>query len=105
MVDLYPEWRPRRWVPLASDGCGNAYVLDCSDGNQSPEAVYFVDCAFDSSQFAYVVASSLQRFLTFYLESDLGELQQSWPIDREYVLARDPEVASFDARLLPWDED
>jgi len=34
-----------------------------------------------------------------------GELQKSWPIDREYVLARDPELASVDARLLPWNED
>jgi hypothetical protein len=38
--------------------------------------------------------------LTFYLESDLGE-QRSWPFDREYVLARDPEMAPVDARLLP----
>ena len=69
------------------------------------EAVYFVDCAFDSSQLDYVVASSLPCFLTFYLESDLGELQQSWPFDPEYVLARGPELASVDARLLPWNQD
>src|ERR1700754_718271 len=44
-------------------------------------------------------------FLDVFLERDLGELQRSWPSDREYVLARDPEMASVDARLLPWNQD
>jgi cell wall assembly regulator SMI1 len=105
LLVLYPVWQSNRWIPVASDGCGNDYVLDRSDDNRSPEAVFFVDCALDSSELAYVVASSLPRFLTFYLESDLGELEQPWPFDREYVLARDPEIASIDPRLLPWNQD
>ena len=64
IVGLSPEWRARRWIPVASDGCGSTYVLDCSDRGQSPEAVYFVEC-FEPSQLGYAVASSLPCFLTF----------------------------------------
>ncbi len=61
--------------------------------------------ASEPSEIACVVASSLPRFLTFYLETELGELQKSWPVDPEYVLARDPDLESVDARLLPWNYD
>jgi hypothetical protein len=104
VVDLHPDWRSSRWIPVASDGCGSTYVLDASGAHGCRDAVYFVDC-FSPSELDYAVASSLPRFLTFYLESDLPERPRSWPFDREYVLARDPELASIDAELLPWNKD
>jgi len=32
-ISLWPEWRSRRWVPVASDGTGNAYLVDAADSD------------------------------------------------------------------------
>jgi hypothetical protein len=99
-INLWPEWRSRRWVPIASDGCGNSYLLDVAAGGSLPDVVYFVDCSADPSRLAYAVGSSIPRFLTFLLECELGE--RRWPFDSEYFLARDPHATSIDARYMPW---
>lgn len=124
---LWPEWRVRRWIPVAGDGCGDYYVLDASAGKPWPSgAVFFVDHE-DFDRLAYVVASALPRFLCFLFDEELqarprrlepapsdgadwrAELHAqiraeppSWPFHREYVLERDPDLASFPAALLPW---
>ena len=98
----WPEWRELGWVPIAGDGNGNAYVVPALLPNAG-EFVYFVDCAEDPSQLAYVVGSSIPNFLRFLLERDMGEL--GWPFDPDFVLARDPAIAQADAGLLPWNSD
>jgi cell wall assembly regulator SMI1 len=93
------EWSDR-WLPIASDGCGDYYVVDASPGAPLPAAVYFIDCSDDPSRFAYGVGSSIPRFLTFLLESELGD--RRWPFNAAHVLARDPELAAIEPGLLPW---
>jgi len=60
-LDLYPEWRDRRWSPIASDGCGNYFVLT-EDGS-----VGFVDTMEQPTALRNVVAPSLMEFLRDYL--------------------------------------
>jgi cell wall assembly regulator SMI1 len=34
-LDANPEWRNRKWIPVAGDGCGNLYVL-VAQANSAP---------------------------------------------------------------------
>jgi hypothetical protein len=102
----YPEWRARGWLPVASDGCGDVYVLATSLGApHGTHPVFFLDQA-DWETPAYLVASGLWRFLFLLLKSEVlhanGE-RVYWPFDREAVLAEDPDLASCRGIPLPWD--
>jgi hypothetical protein len=55
------EWGEAGWLPVASDGCGNNYVLLPDD------RVGFVDTAADPAAIAEVMADSLASFLLWYL--------------------------------------
>lgn len=96
----WPEWVARGWIPVASDGTGNAFVLQGASPPE-PSPVYFVDCSEDPARLGYVAASSLDRFLVFLLERELG--QGGWPFDSSYVLERDPEISEAGGAPLPWD--
>jgi hypothetical protein len=57
----------------------------------------------DSSSPSYAVASSIGSFVLFALQRELDE--ECWPFDREYVVARDPELASCMGLPMPWDDE
>lgn len=54
------EWSDRPWLPVASDGCGNYYVLI------NGETVGFIDSSADPRVIAEVT-DSLDAFLLWYL--------------------------------------
>lgn len=60
----WPGWAARRWIPIAGDGVGDAYVL-VANGGSLDGMVCFVDCSDDPDAVAYVCGSSLARFLRF----------------------------------------
>jgi hypothetical protein len=62
--DLYPEWRGPGWIPVASDGCGNYYVLT-ADGT-----VGFVETMSDPAKLARQAAPDLLSFMTGLLAAD-----------------------------------
>lgn len=95
----WPEWEARDWIPVASDGSGNSFVLFASTDSED-SAVYFVDCSDDPDRLAYVVASSLATFLRFLLEREMGEAR--WPFDSTYVLAEDPQIRDVEGAPLAW---
>ena len=64
---LFPAWAERRWLPVAGDGCGNYFVLEC-DVAQS-RRVLFVDPLEDAQQ-GEVVADNLWVFLGNILEAE-----------------------------------
>jgi cell wall assembly regulator SMI1 len=55
------EWGEAGWLPVASDGCGNYYVLLPDD------RVGFVEPMADPAAIAEVMADSLASFLLWYL--------------------------------------
>lgn len=96
---LWLEWHEHGWLPVATDGTGNAYVMKAASSDRS-EAVYFVDCSEDPGALAYVVASALPMFLIFLLEKELGESR--WPFDEPYVTGRDPSMIAVSDAPAPW---
>lgn len=102
VLGLYPEWKAAKWLPVAGDGNGNHYVLDLSQSHISHDAVFFVDTTENPAELAYIVGSTLPRFLLMLLNRELGE--RRWPFNREYMLKSDPAIATVDPiSLLPWE--
>lgn len=105
-LESFPSWRDRGWIPIASDGCGDVFLLATrirAPGGTHP--VFFLDQA-DFENPAYLVASGLWRFLYFLLKSELERDQGqhvSWPFDRDAVLTEDPDLAACSGMPFPWD--
>jgi len=100
ILALFPEWKEKKWIPVADDGCGNYYVVP-TNGDFGPGfPIVFVDLgeSFDSP--AYIVASGVLKFIQFYLEDELRLTQ--WPFDRDEVVRRDPDILKFSGVKLPW---
>jgi hypothetical protein len=93
VFELYPEFSRMGWWPVASDGCGNYWVL-------TGDGVGFVDCAEDPGRVAYVVASSLERFLVPFLLPFLD--RHGWPFDETTVGEWDPHVIGVNL-IKPWE--
>lgn len=100
--ELFPYWLSAKWIPVASDGCGNYFVCVANTQFEGKAPVVFIDSAIGYDQIAYVVASNLFDFLIFYLESSLGET--GWPFDLEFVVRADPDILNFRCLQLPWDQ-
>ena len=62
--DLFPEWQPLCWLPVAGDGCGNYYVL-VEDGT-----VGFVEPMSDPGRLERQVSADLLSFMTDLLAAD-----------------------------------
>ncbi|MGH3327230.1 MAG: SMI1/KNR4 family protein [Streptomycetales bacterium] len=103
-LDRHPYWRDRRWLPVADDSCGNHYIID-SQQFVPTTAAYFIDHTEGENALAYVVAASLPSLLRFLLEEDLEVPgYEGWPFDADYVLSKDPDLATItDPALLPWE--
>jgi hypothetical protein len=62
--DMFPHWRELGWLPVASDGCGNYYVL-AKDGT-----VGFVEPISDPVTINKCAAPDLLSFMTGLLATD-----------------------------------
>jgi hypothetical protein len=62
--DLFAEWQPLGWLPVAGDGCGNYYVL-AEDGT-----VGFVEPMNDPGRLERQVSADLLSFMTDLLSAD-----------------------------------
>jgi hypothetical protein len=62
--EMHPQWRVLGWLPVASDGCGNYYVL-AEDGT-----VGFVDPKNDPGKINRHAASNVLSFMTDLLTAD-----------------------------------
>jgi len=92
----YPLWKENGWIPVASDGCGNYYVVN----TRETDVVYFIDTASNMHRLSYAVSSGHWRFLWFLLARELGN--KGWPFSKEYVLSIDPEILKCTSAPLPW---
>ena len=103
ILGLSPEWRGLKWIPVASDGCGNFYVLVCG-GEAVRPPVAFVDTIRDRQSLAYAVGSNLWTFIYFYLHREYeARSKRHWPFDKKWVLGIDPDFANVKVAPLPWE--
>ncbi len=100
---LYPEWLTKGWIPIASDGCGDYYVIATHPDWGPGSPVLFLDKAKELLAPEYLVASDLWHFLRFYLAKELGE--RGWPFTRDMVLSVDPGLAGRPTSILPWGQE
>lgn len=97
---LFPVWKSRKWIPVASDGCGNYYVLATNQEFGPGDPILFIETTRSAEEPEFIVASDLLAFLRFLLEKELG--QSSWPFDEEEVTQKDPAILNFQGVRLPW---
>lgn len=94
-----------RWLPVASDGCGNQFVVPARGDGAGHFPVWFVDQAgYDHP--TYCVASEIGRFLEFLLEGEVSSKPGSkrrWPFDRVLMTHKDPEMLNCRGAPLPWE--
>lgn len=105
---LMPEWKNREWLPLASDGSGDYYVVDleCKIGFDHP--VFFVDQS-DLNALSYIVASDIWHFFRGLflteIEQDPETCEFYWPFDKEQVLKEDPALEEYKGTApFAWDD-
>ena len=124
--DWHPTWVEKGWIPLASDGCGDSYVLATKERIEATgtHPIHFVD----QSNYllpAYVVASGLWNFLLFLFKDqiigkdfamkpeyyadellfDINELKGAhyWPFYKRKVLEEDPGLSHYVGEVpFPW---
>ncbi len=98
LLESYPHWVASGWIPVAGDGCGNYFVAVPHNGLWP---VVFVEMTVDPTRPAYVVASSILRFVVALLEKEAGAT--GWPFDERTVMASDPGMPALEtAFTLPW---
>ena len=132
ILEIHPNWKMKKWIPIGNDGCGNYYVVPTQQEFGAGFPVMFIDTMEWSETPTYLVASSVGAFLKFFLESEiiLSELvplyktmldegawgnrlaigindprRPKWPFDKQYVVERDPGILGFSKELLPWEVD
>lgn len=100
----HPVWRSRKWIPVGRDLNGNFFVRVEGNTTDRPNAVYFVEGIGDDC-LQYAVASDAMHYAEFAIE-ELIALDETgnypWPLDRDFVLAKDPALKSAPATLLLW---
>jgi len=101
ILEIYPEWRDKGWIPIAGDGCGNYYVVATKNEYGKGEPVLFIDVNIDRSRPVFVAASNTWFFLRFLLRKELDE--SKWPYSEVDVVREDPEITIFVGVSLPWD--
>lgn len=100
-LEFHPDWIESRWIPVASDGCGNTYVLDGRDRKRCP--AFFVETCIDSKTPRYWVASSVLHLFEFLLLEELEE--HRWPFQNpSWVLSKDQDIVTLGRGIpLPWE--
>jgi cell wall assembly regulator SMI1 len=102
-LEIFPNWKAKKWIPVAGDGCGNYYVIPTQHEFGDFYPVLFVDTSKSFDSPSYVVASDLEHFLIAILSKELGATE--WPFNNEYVTRFDPQITKCHGVDLPWTAD
>jgi len=104
-LKLYPTWVKLKYIPVASDGFGNTYLIDLTNSFTNG-FIFFIDSYSNISKPTYYVASNIWIFLYFILSRDTEEdednKEDSWPFDEQKVISIDPEILKAPKEFLPW---
>ena len=98
----FPNWKKRRWIPVAGDGCGNHYIMPTQNEFGLGYPVLFIDVAKSADFPSYIVASDLEHFIVGILRNEIGSI--GWPFDRNKTLAFDPHLLDYLQLHFPWEE-
>jgi cell wall assembly regulator SMI1 len=103
-LTLYPIWIELKYIPIASDGFGNTYLIDLSNSITNG-FIFFIDSYSDLNKPTYYVASNIWTFLYFILgrnekQEDIDD--DEWPFNKKKVTAVDPKILKAPKGLLPW---
>jgi len=96
VLTIVPVWRRLGWIPVASDGCGNYYVLDTTVPGGP---VGFVEMIDGEDRIQFYVASDFRVFLRELLTDEISTT--GWPFDVAYIRNADPRLS--DRTPSPWD--
>jgi cell wall assembly regulator SMI1 len=104
-LKIYPGWVELKYIPIASDGCGNTYLIDLTN-NSTNGFIFFIDSYTDINKLTYYVASNFWTFLYFILnreveDEEAGE-EDEWPFDKQKITSIDPEILKAPKEFLPW---
>ncbi|WP_144394245.1 SMI1/KNR4 family protein [Pleionea sediminis] len=98
---LYPEWKEKGWIPIATDGCGNYYAVVTNNEFNILNCVVFIDTMESTSKPSFIVSSNIWAFLQGLINEERN--QEGWPFDKDGVLARDPDVEKSQNIAYPWE--
>jgi hypothetical protein len=101
VLSTYPEWRRRKWVPIAGDGCGNYYLYPLMNDFNNRRPIFLVDVSKSTITPYCAVASHLFHFLVRLLESELN--REDYAFTRDKVLRQDVKIQQISSLAMPWD--
>jgi cell wall assembly regulator SMI1 len=128
ILDIHPGWKSKKWIPVASDACGNYYLVATQQEFGRGYPVFFVEATSGSDSPQYIVASDIGHFVIALLEQELADIdlpferldglsfeeltapgspfkelsEHRWPFDENRVMQTDPHIVDFPGLTLPW---
>ena len=102
VLDRAPLLLAKKWIPIASDECGNFYCYPIgSDFGGLTRPVFFVESPHIDAKIEYVVASSLYAFTR--IELTCAVTGADYPTTRAEHLELDPEFDWYKAHKKIWE--
>jgi hypothetical protein len=101
---LVAAYMPANFLPVATDGCGNLYVIRLGGDPARSNPVYFAEVRSEPFALEYTSASSLEHFYYLFLKSDTQK--DGWPFSEQYTLLADPGMRASAEELgapHPWE--
>lgn len=103
LFQLFPCWKSSGFIPVATDGCGNYYVIITNNSYGVCFPVAFIDHEKSILKPDYLVASDFRIFVCAFIRKELG-LTKGWPFDKAKMVEIDPNLLKFNGIALPWEE-
>lgn len=101
LLNRFPDWTKKRWIPVAGDGCGNHYIMPTQQEFGLGYPMVFIDLGRSVDSPSYVVSSDLEHFIVGILRNEMGDA--GWPFKQDLTLEFDPRLSDFHAVPFPWE--
>ena len=101
VLNCYPVWSQKKWIPVSGDGCGNHYIIPTQNEFGRGYPVLFVDVLRSGECPCFVVASDLEHFIVGTLKKELDDT--GWPFRQHETLTFDPRLSQVHGVKRPWE--
>ncbi len=95
-----PEWQELGYVPAASDGCGNYYVVATAGAFGLDEPVLFIEPIQNVSTPQFLCASDVWHCAHGLIDCEMRDVR--WPFEEAYACRMDPDLRKALKTKLPW---